>query len=55
MPGGDLKSPTLMSAIETVNGIYTQGFQLTPFSSGIYTVVAGDEWGDLEFLYFTVK
>jgi rhodanese-related sulfurtransferase len=55
MPGGNLASPTPMSATETVNGTYTAGFQLTPFAAGTYTVVAGDEWGDLEFLYFTVK
>ena len=55
MPGGDLKLPTSMSATETVNGTYMQGFQLTSFAAGMYTVVAGDEWGDLEFLYFTVK
>jgi hypothetical protein len=28
--------------------------QLTPFSPGTYTVVAGDEWGDIAFAYFTV-
>jgi hypothetical protein len=55
MPGGDLTSPTSMSATETVNGTYTQGFQLTSFAAGIYTVVAGDEWGDLEFIYVSVE
>jgi rhodanese-related sulfurtransferase len=55
MPGGDLGSPTPMSASESVNGTYTQGFQLTPFAAGTYTVVAGDEWGDLEFLYVSVQ
>jgi hypothetical protein len=55
MPGGDLASPTPMSAAETVKGTYSQGFQLTPLSSGVYTVVAGDEWGALEFLYITVR
>ena len=55
MPGGDLSSPTSMSATETVNGTYTQGFQLTPLSAGMYTVVAGDEWGNLEFLYISVQ
>jgi len=54
MPGGDLQSPTLMSATETVKGTYSQGIQLTPLTSGIYTVVAGDEWGTLEFLYINV-
>jgi rhodanese-related sulfurtransferase len=55
MPGGDLGSPTPMSASESVNGTYAQGFQLTPFAAGTYTVVAGDEWGDLEFLYVSVE
>jgi hypothetical protein len=55
MPGGDLASPTLMSATETVNGTYSNGFQLNPLTSGIYTLVAGDEWGTLEFLYINVN
>ena len=55
MPGGDLTSPTPMSATETVKGTYSKGIQLTPLASGIYTVVAGDEWGTLEFLYINVK
>ena len=55
MPGGDLASPTPMSATETANGTYTKGFQLTPWVPGVYTIVAGDEWGALEFLYFNVK
>ena len=55
MPGGDLASPTPMSATVTVNGVYKQGMQLTPLSSGIYTAVAGDEWGTLEFLYISVN
>ncbi len=28
--------------------------QLTPFAPGTYTVVAGDEWGNLTFAYFYV-
>jgi rhodanese-related sulfurtransferase len=55
MPGGDIATPTPMATTETVNGTYSQGFQLTPFPTGTYTVVAGDEWGTLEFLYFTVE
>jgi rhodanese-related sulfurtransferase len=55
MPGGDIASPTPMSATETVTGTYSKGIQLTPLASGIYTVVAGDEWGALEFLYINVK
>ena len=54
MPGGDLSSPTPMSATETVKGTYSKGIQLTPLTSGMYTVVAGDEWGTLEFIYINV-
>jgi hypothetical protein len=54
MPGGDLTSPTPISATETVTGTYSKGIQLTPLVSGTYTVVAGDEWGTLEFLYINV-
>jgi hypothetical protein len=55
MPGGDLASPTPMSATETVKGTYAKGIQLTPLTSGMYTVVAGDEWGTLAFLYINVN
>jgi uncharacterized protein YceK len=55
MPGGDPASPTPMSATETVNGTYSNGFQLTPWASGMYTLVAGDEWGTLEFIYINVN
>jgi hypothetical protein len=55
MPGGDLASPTSMSATETVKRTYPKGIQLTPLTSGIYTVVAGDEWGTMEFLYINVN
>ncbi len=54
MPGGDITSPTLMSATVTVNGTYTR-LQLNPLIPGVYTIVAGDEWGALEFLYFNVE
>jgi hypothetical protein len=55
MPGGDVSSPTPMSANVIVGGTYTQVTQLTPLVSGDYTIVAGDEWGALEFLYVNVK
>jgi hypothetical protein len=44
-----------MSANETVKGTYSKGIQLTPLTSGMYTVVAGDEWGTMEFLYVNVN
>jgi|GEM_PF-625201 len=49
---------TPMMAEVAVSGTYgTTGSgldQLTPFSHGTYTVVAGDEWGNLAFAYFVV-
>jgi hypothetical protein len=44
-----------MSANITVNEIYTEGIQSHPLDPGLYTVVAGDEWGSLEFLYITIE
>ena len=35
-------------------GNYTSGSDVNSFASGSYTVVAGDEWGSLVFLYFAV-
>ncbi|MDE1857728.1 MAG: hypothetical protein KGI26_01495 [Thaumarchaeota archaeon] len=35
-------------------GNYTSGTNVNPFARGSYTVVAGDEWGSLVFLYFAV-
>jgi rhodanese-related sulfurtransferase len=55
MPGGDVSSPTPMSANITVDGTYKQGTQLTPLVPGVYTIVAGDEWGMLEFIYINVN
>ena len=34
MPGGDVALPTAMATNETVNGTYTEGFQLYPFFRG---------------------
>ena len=42
----------------SVSGTYDRGGDqynvLTPFAPGTYTVVAGDEWGNLAFAYFVV-
>ena len=50
-----IQTGTPMSADMTVNGIYTEGIQSNPLVPGPYTVVAGDEWGTLEFLYVSVE
>ena len=54
MPGGDISSPTPMSGSLTVNGTYFTA-QLKPLAPGVYTLVVGDEWGTLEFLYISVE
>ena len=55
LPGTEV---TPMATVVPVNGIYNYtGIklnQLIPFSPGTYTVVAGDEWGNLAFAYFVV-
>jgi hypothetical protein len=38
----------------TTNGSWQVGNQFEHFSLATYTLVVGDEWGDLLFLYFTV-
>ena len=55
LPGGNSTPGTPMSANVTVNGVYSSGTQSSPLNRGIYTVVAGDEWGALELLYVTVE
>jgi rhodanese-related sulfurtransferase len=55
LPGGDVSAPTAMSGEVTITGIFTQGTQSHPLDPGIYTIVAGDEWGAFEFLYVNVE
>ena len=49
---------TPMMAEVSVSGTFgttvNRSNQLTPFSPGTYTVVAGDEWGNLVFAYFVL-
>jgi hypothetical protein len=55
LPGS---GPTLlMIANATLSGTYSADSATTPRSlaPGAYTVVAGDEWGALAFLYFKVR
>jgi hypothetical protein len=44
---------TLMSVNVATIGTFNES--LTPFSPGTYTVAAGDEWGGLTVLYFSVE
>jgi hypothetical protein len=46
--------PVAMASGFAARGNYTHGTTLQHFSPGMYTVVAGDEWGSLAFLYFVV-
>ena len=55
MPVCFITPATPMSAQITVNGTYTQGNTLHPLDPGFYTIVAGDEWGNTEFLYVSVE
>jgi hypothetical protein len=55
LPGSTPTAGTLMSANVTVDGIYTNGTQSSPLNPGVYTIVAGDEWGTLGLIYVTVE
>lgn len=50
---GSVIPVTPMTSNVTVSGDYSGG-SLQPLSPGVYTVVAGDEWGALETVQFTV-
>jgi hypothetical protein len=60
-----LKPQQVVSTYADLEGYWTEGYTphpgggvsegvLHPFAPGNYTVVAGDEWGHAEFLYFQV-
>lgn len=54
LPGTGQAIP--MSASVTVSGTFPgQNGKARPLSPGVYTVVAGDEWGTLVFLHFRVQ
>jgi hypothetical protein len=36
-------------------GYFVGGSTYTPFSPGIYTVLAGDQWGDVAILHFAIQ
>ncbi len=55
LPGtGEVPMATGVSVSGTYNTTGNQLNRLTPFTPGTYTVVAGDEWGNLAFAYFVV-
>jgi hypothetical protein len=53
LPGSNTL-PTPMSANVTVNGKYSDSSSLQPLGRGVYTVAAGDEWGAIATLQFSV-
>ena len=55
MPVCFITMATPMSAQVTVNGTYIQGTKLQLLDLGVYTIVAGDEWGNIDFLYVNVE
>ncbi len=55
LPGGGVATmATGISASGTYGAAGSEINQFSPFAPGTYTVVAGDEWGNLAFAYFTV-
>ena len=56
LPGtGETPMATEVQASGTYNSTGNKLNQLTPFAPGTYTVVAGDEWGNMVFVYFSVS
>ncbi|MHB8565738.1 MAG: hypothetical protein ACYC7D_05420 [Nitrososphaerales archaeon] len=54
LPGGSLTNGTPMVANLTVNSEYGTNMQSQVLSPGIYTVVGGDEWGQIVILHFSI-
>jgi|GEM_PF-631870 len=55
LPGtGEVPMATGVSVSGTYSAPGSQLSGLMPFTPGTYTVVAGDEWGNLAFVYFVV-
>ncbi|MDA4132481.1 MAG: hypothetical protein OK454_05060 [Thaumarchaeota archaeon] len=52
-PAADGCMSEIINSTVSFNG-YWNGSALTSFPSGVYTVVAGDEWGGMAILHFTV-
>jgi hypothetical protein len=58
-PDNPINSAQQMQYELTINGYwpddnFSSNSQLTNFAAGVYTVVGGDEWGNLIILHFTV-
>jgi hypothetical protein len=55
LPGmGEVPIATQVSLSGTYNATGGKPSVLVPFAPGTYTIVAGDEWGNLTFAYFVV-
>ena len=52
LPGSGQSLPMTDGLV--AKGNYTSGTNPVPFSNGLYTVAAGDEWGSVVLLYFAV-
>ena len=55
LPGtGETAMATVIQVSGTYNSSGNKLNRLTSFASGNYTVVTGDEWGNIVFAYFSV-
>ena len=52
LPGNT--TPVFMDSQISLTGVYSNGTQRS-FPAGEYTVLAGDEWGDIAFQYFNIS
>ena len=50
-----LTGEEMNSDVQPMSMGYWNGSTITDFEQGVYTVVAGDEWGALVVLHFTVS
>jgi hypothetical protein len=57
-PSSDIAGGTAMSSVVSINGTWTGSVTSSAFhqfAPGVYTVVGGDEWGDIAVVHFTVS
>ncbi len=53
--GGAFYANYTASVSISIGGFWTGNFAFRAFTPGVYTVLAGDEWGDVTMLYFAVS